>query len=371
MKQELFVFPDYRRANPYQRLMYEHIDKHFNVQFGQIERASVTLTNAGLGRHVVFHLHWEDAIYRHASDEPMAWRQTQSFLDQLEHFVGAGGHVLWTIHNKSPHQDPYPEIHPVFCEKLVALVDSVHVHGPNAARWLVDRWDIAPSKIAIIPHGNYLPIYKTPDLTKEELRDHRDIQKQDRVFLLFGRLGTYKGAKILIEAFSKLDDPDARLVIAGTPVTELEPTIDSLPEESRQRILYLPGFVEEHQLPELFHIADFVVMPYQSVLTSGTLLLALSLGKPVIVPDLAELLELVSADINGLVYDQNNPDTLVEALQQAAALPDDICDAMGKAALATAEGFDWRFLGGCISGLLHRMIALKQASRRLPLLPLQ
>lgn len=371
MKQELFVFPDYRRANPYQKLMYDHVDKYFSVQFGQIERASVTLTNAGLGRHVIFHLHWEDAVYRHAPDEQTAWRQTQSFLDQLEHFTGAGGHILWTIHNRSPHEDPYPEIHPVLCKKLVALVDTVHVHGPSAARWLVDQWDIAPDKIAMIPHGNYSPIYKTPDRTKEDLRAEHDIQEQDRVFLLFGRLGSYKGAKILIQAFSKLTDPECRLVIAGTPITALEETISTLPDAARQRLLYLPGFVDEHRLPELFHMADFVVMPYQSVLTSGTLLLALSLGKPVIVPDIAELLELASADINGLVYQQSDPDALAETLQQAAALPDDIVAAMSKAALATAKGYDWRFLGGSLSGLLHRMIALKPVSRRLPLLPLQ
>ena len=299
MKQELFVFPDYRLANPYQKLMYDHVDEIFNVQFGQIERASVMLRNAGLGRHVLFHLHWEDAVYRHALDEEAAWEQTQSFLDQLEHFIGAGGRVIWTVHNKTPHNDPYSAIHPMFREKLAALVDGIHVHGPSAARWLTTAWGIEPSKIAIVPHGNYCPIYKIPQETKAEIRSAHGLREQDRVFLHFGRLGPYKGFEGLIQAFLAIADPESRLVIAGRPVPPLDQSLVASDNDDPKKVIYKLGFIDEAELVRLFHLADFVVMPYKALLTSGTLMLALSLGKPVILPDFPELLDVVNDGVEG------------------------------------------------------------------------
>jgi len=365
MKHELFVFPDYRRANPYQKLMYDFVDSIFNVQFGQIERASVLLRNGGLGRHVLFHLHWEDAVYRHAPDEATAWNQVQSFLTELEHFADAGGRILWTVHNKEPHDDPYPAIHPVFREKLITLADCIHVHGSSAARWLVTAWGIEPEKIAIVPHGNYSPIYKPLEQTKNDLRSPLGLSEQDRVFLLFGRLGAYKGAADLIEAFADIGDPQSHLIIAGKPVPPMNGTDASAPDSQSERVIYRPEFVDEAELVRLFQLADFVVLPYKTTLTSGTLLLAFSMVKPVILPDAPGFLDVVNDGVNSIVYKGDQPEALTKALQYAAALPDETVLALGQAALATAEGYDWRFLGASMSGVLHRLIALERPHRRL------
>lgn len=368
MKHPLFVFPDYRLANPYQKLLYEHVDKIFDVQFGDIERAAVVLRNTGLGRQVLFHLHWEDAVYRHAVDEDEAWERTQSFLDQLEYFVGAGGKVLWTVHNKAPHNDPYPDIHPSFCEKLMALVDGVHVHSPSAARWLTKARDVDPSQISIVPHGNYCPVYKNPAETRAECRADFDLAAGDRVFLHFGRLGAYKGVEDLLRAFSGVADPESRLVIAGKPVPPLDDLLDRPEADLPERVLCKLGFIDETELVRLFHIADVVVLPYKDLLTSGTLMLALSLGKPVVLPNCPELLDIVSDGVEAIVYRRGEEGALTNALQHAAALPDDAVRALGDAALERAMGFDWRFLGSPMSGLFHRLIGIERARRRLPLI---
>ncbi len=41
--------------------------------------------------------------------------------------------------------------------------------------------------------------------------------RTDRVFLFIGQVRRYKGVEGLLEAFRSLDEPDARLIVAGKP----------------------------------------------------------------------------------------------------------------------------------------------------------
>ena len=65
--------------------------------------------------------------------------------------------------------------------------------------------------------------------------------------------------------------------------------LDALPEQLRDRVIYQPKFVEPKDVGELFDIADMVVAPYRAILTSGTVMAALSLARPVIAPGLPGL----------------------------------------------------------------------------------
>ena len=53
--------------------------------------------------------------------------------------------------------------------------------------------------------------------------------------------------------------------------------------------------VEESEIPALYAAADFAVAPYRAVTTPGSLILALSLGVPVIAPALPPVLELLKS----------------------------------------------------------------------------
>ena len=64
MRHDVLVFPDYRVANPYQTLLYANVDSGFNVQITADWQAAL----AQAADPIIFHLHWEDAIYRMAPD---------------------------------------------------------------------------------------------------------------------------------------------------------------------------------------------------------------------------------------------------------------------------------------------------------------
>ena len=74
-------------------------------------------------------------------------------------------------------------------------------------------------------------------------------------------------------------------------------------------------FVPDDQVHQFFSGVDAVVLPFTDVLTSGSAILALSFGKPVIAPALGCLPELIT-DQCGVLFDPNNPDGLQESMMK-------------------------------------------------------
>src|SRR3954454_5281825 len=108
---ELLFFPDYRVANPYQRLLYDHAGVELHPRAGTIDDALGVLRRKAPGERVIFHLHWDDAVYRNEPDEPAAWRAAQAFLNGVEACGDAGGLLLSTLHHTDPHEDRYLPVH--------------------------------------------------------------------------------------------------------------------------------------------------------------------------------------------------------------------------------------------------------------------
>ena len=86
MTNALLYFPDYRSANPYQMLLYQHAGRDLYPRPGTIAEALVLHRQQSGGGRVIFHLHWEDAIYRQEASEDLAWHAAQSFLADAETF---------------------------------------------------------------------------------------------------------------------------------------------------------------------------------------------------------------------------------------------------------------------------------------------
>ena len=354
MQHCLIYFPDYAHANPYQAMLYASIDGAFSARPGTIADAQQPLERASWPERTIFHLHWEDAIYRHLPSATAALEECQSFLDRAEQFIHDGGLFVWTIHNRAPHDGCHLEVHKELCAKLATLAQLIHVHSYSAAVELARDRRLDLSKIAVIPHGNYAPIYACRP-TMDRATGH------GRRFLLFGRLGRYKGSEELVRAFAALPDLRAELVIAGKQIHPLD--LSLLPPSVAARITTENRFLEEAEIPDLVAGADFMVAPYLASLTAGTLLLALSLGRPVIAPRLPTIAELITDGENGLLFDPREEGGLVAALQRACAIDQPKLRRLSEAAFATAMRYDWRMIGNLWSGLLHRIVARPRVRR--------
>jgi len=233
--------------------------------------------------------------------------------------------------------------------ELVRLADVVICHCTAArdaaiAAYGLDETDAG--RLHVIPHGSYLGAY--PDtITGAQARERLSLPPTGPVLLFLGAVRGYKGTDDLVAAFRALTDPDARLLIAGRPRgAGIEEHLGAAAAADPRIRLHL-GFVPDEELQVWLRAADVVVLPFRDILTSGSAILALSFGRPVIAPALGCLPETVPASA-GLLYDPDAPDALPEALRVALAAD---LGALGKGALARAQELDWGPIAGQVASL--------------------
>lgn len=220
-----------------------------------------------------------------------------------------GYRIVWTVHNIMPHERS-PGFGDVIARYgLVILANDIVFHCRTAARLLKEAFGTR-GKLHVIPHGHYIGWYPDPP-SKSEARAHFNIPDSEYVYLYFGVIRPYKGLEKLIHTFKKLSF--GRLIIAGKPHNlQIESLIRQLSEKDPRISLHL-SFIPDTLVTSFFECADSVVLPFSDVLTSGSAILALSLGRPVIAPALGCLPELIS-DRFGLNFDADSPEGLRDAM---------------------------------------------------------
>jgi glycosyltransferase involved in cell wall biosynthesis len=240
--------------------------------------------------------------------------------------------LVWTAHNVLPHG-------PVFANEvaarraLVRVCDLVIAHSA----WTLDelaRLGAIPRKSAVIAHGPLLPT--TP---AEALRGPSQ-GPGPRRFLFFGRVEPYKGVDDLLVAFASLPrHVDATLTVAGECENHaVQARLEKLAQAS-ERIFLRMGFVPAAEVTPLLAAFDVVVLPYRRITTSGTAILALAHGRPVIVPDLAALTDLPRDAI--MRYD-GTVSSLTATLARAARVDRNALAAMSSAGIAYCSTTSWR-----------------------------
>ena len=142
---------------------------------------------------------------------------------------------------------------------------------------------------------------------------------------IFGTLGAvrpYKGLELIIEAFQGLDSDNARLIIVGA--ARRQDYLDRLQARAKDddRIAIRTGrTVPAADIPIWLGLMDIAVFGFKTILTSGSVILALSYGLPVIAPRLGGLPEVVILEQTGWLYEPNDVVSLRETMQTAMSDP--------------------------------------------------
>jgi glycosyltransferase involved in cell wall biosynthesis len=151
-----------------------------------------------------------------------------------------------------------------------------------------------------------------------------------KVILFFGYLGERKGVEYLINAFRDISIryADWMLVVAGGVLSYSGPYVGRLTKliaelglEDRTVFLTTTPFPPD-ELHELFHLAEFVVLPY-TMSISGSLVLSFAMqhGKPVVASDLGVLSEELGNGQVGLLCKPADSTDLFRAMDSLIADP--------------------------------------------------
>jgi glycosyltransferase involved in cell wall biosynthesis len=224
-----------------------------------------------------------------------------------------------TAHNVLPHHggldvDERRRIYDAF--------DRIVVHTRRGVEEL-ERFGVARDRIARIPHGTFNGPVEPP---------------HGRTLLFFGLIRRYKGLDMLIRALEEI--PDARLVVAGDPVEQIDELKRlALRHEVQDRIDWRLGYLPQDEVESLMGQATLTVFPYLwGEAASGALATALGHGRPAVVTEvLGETVEEYGA---GSVVPSGKPGPLADAITRLLDDPQALEDAFQGTARAR-QALSW------------------------------
>ena len=245
-------------TNPYASLLVENLPHDVRSYWFSWPRAL-------LGRYDVFHVHWIEYLAR-----TRGWRtpiKASLFALLLVSLRVRRAAIVRTAHNIEPHIGGGR-----LEQRLVSWFDAL------PATWIVmNRETQVPVTrgVHLIPHGHYRDWYPIPSA---------EMPPEPNRLLLFGVLRPNKGIDELLEAVSACGHPLTMRIVGKPSGSEIRDAVLGAAARDN-RISPRLGFVSDAELAEEIAKCSRVVLPYPRLHNSGALLLALSLGRAVLVPE--------------------------------------------------------------------------------------
>ncbi len=283
----------------------------------------------------MLHLHWISP-YLHGRNRLAFVLCALKFITDLSLVRLSGRRIVWTMHNVVSHESPYPKLEILATGWLCKLASAVIVHGESGRQEAINRIRCSPEKLHIIRHGNYRSAYPAAPATTAA-RQRLGLPETKRTVLFLGMIRPYKGLPALLDAWQSLSPTEAQLLIAGEANGAYQRQLE-------QQLSNMPGVVwhnrriSNDEMPLYLGAADVVALPFERIQTSGSVLLAMTFGKPVIAPRLGDLPETLSG-ADDLTYPAGDGRALADRLNEA--LRTDLADLSARTARA-ANRFDWQ-----------------------------
>lgn len=270
------------------------------------------------GTYDVFHVHWPEFLVRgRAAPIRLVRRWLGGLL--LRRLARRGTPVVRTLHNLVPHAAG-AAAERRFLDRLDGLTTA----------WVVlnEATPAVSGRRVLIRHGHYVDQFA--DLA-------RSPQVAGRL-LFFGRIEPYKGVVELVRAFSDVADEQVSLRVVGAADAHVREEILAV-ADSDDRVATRFGFVSDEEMVSEISAAELVVLPYREMHNSGVLLVALSLGRPVLVP---------ASRSNDLIAEEVGSDWVVEYRGDldGAVIEEALRRVRGATSPAPRlDGRDWRTVG--------------------------
>jgi beta-1,4-mannosyltransferase len=332
------AFPSHLDSNPYCDLLYN-----------QLRRGGVDIVDGGplsfgwlfKNRNKVdlLHFHWIERYYRHWRGGIFSYLSLARFILLLTAARAFGYRFAWTMHNFSPHESSNPRADRIALTFLARhAVTAVHcVYAEELLRSLVPD-----ARVCVIEHGSYIGSYAS-GITRDAAREALGIGTGTVMLLFFGMIRRYKGLESLCEAFNARTQESGMLLLAGKPYEEDEEAMvaDMMRRYDSASIRFVPEYIPDDEVAAYFLASDYCVFPFENVLTSGSVLLSLGFGRPIIAPRIGCLAELEESGV-GIFYDAGDGAGLERAI--ARALRNEQWTALCDNAQAFALGLDWKVI---------------------------
>lgn len=208
-----------------------------------------------------------------------------------------------------------------FVEKLTyQSATKVYPNSQGLYDFILQHNYTTPDKLKVIANGSSNGIDTTffsvnQIQNQSDLKAHLNLTADDFVFIFVGRLVGDKGINELIAAFSKLQNPNAKLLLVGPLETELDP----LKEETLEAINSNPNIISvgfQKDVRSYFALANALVFPSYREGFPNVVMQAGAMGLPSIVSNINGCNEIIIEGQNGTIIPVKNTTSILEAMQK-------------------------------------------------------
>ncbi len=276
--------------------------------------------------HLVRLIRAEGVELVHARSRAPAWSASLAAKKTGTHFV-------------TTYHAPYDESTPGkrAYNAVMARGERVIAISRFIAELVEERHGVASSRIRLIPRG-VDPVLFDPDALLpsrvEALRAAWDVQPEQKVVLLPGRLSRWKGQAVLIQALRFLRTPGLVCIVAG-PLRDRDRYVAQL--KAKAKALGVEGRIKFvgacDDMPAGLALADVVVNA--SVEPEGfgrTVIEAQAMRRPVVASDHGGAAETVQHGRTGWRVTPGDPVALAAAIDRVLALPAAERELVGRSA---------------------------------------
>ncbi|WP_206447329.1 glycosyltransferase [Agrococcus sp. KRD186] len=306
----------------------------------------------------VLHMNWTNPIAQRTRNPFVAARGVWRFVRALTEAKRAGMTILWTVHNVLPHDARHRWVERSLHRSLSRLADTIHIMSISTAVAAAPEYRLPPDRTVRIPHPSYFGAYG-PREDRAAARERLGIGADDLALLMLGQMRAYKGVRELIEEAGTATRQSGRVVLllAGNATEDEAAVINALVEDHGVETVRQLSFIDAEAVPGWLAAADVVVLPYSHMLNSGSMMLAATFARPVLLPD-DKALRQEHGDRGWVHWYARTPGGLRAAIEQLP-VGDELAFA---AALADAGRWTPQDAGTAFAGEVRALLARSGAS---------
>ena len=334
---KILIFP--KGDNPYQELLYGKLRRkhpgnqytYYTLNANRLLFFPLFALGYRIRGYSIFHIHWP-AFAINRSIPGITYISLLHALICLTSLRLLRYKIVWTVHNVLPHNTETAN-DTLVARYLASIASAKIAHSQTTIADMAAK-KLSTDNVTILPHGNYVDWYRQT-ATRLESRKKFGIPYEAFVVVMVGRIEPYKNVPKLVSACMGMSaDRPIHLLIGGKADAT---TTSQLRAQADHTVHLRLHFIEDDDIQYFFAAADVAAYPFTRITTSGSVLLALSFGVPIVAPRIGALADM-PAEV-GFFYDPRKT-SLQEVLQNVVLQPRKLTAARSAVAAYCAT-LDW------------------------------
>jgi len=308
MKNKVYIYPitarfDNQIANPYINDLIRSLEHHY-ICVNKNNPSNIGIFNLYkfFFKSDIFHLNWIEEL----PDKKLGTLQVLFFIFILMLTRPLGKKVIWTLHNKTSHQQKNLQIKRLLQRILSKKSDYIITHSQEGILYYHSlTTKNQNTQIRYIPH----PI-------KEKFLSPVKEFKYD--IIIWGNILKYKGIHLFLKFLKNKGAIEKYNILIAGKFYDPSYKKELLNYKSRT-ITIIDEYIEKSKLQEYMQHTKIILFTYvgKYVLSSGALMDSLAYGNPVIGPDVGAFSDLKE---EGLIYTYQNFTNLIQIIDKVLAL---------------------------------------------------